>query len=215
MKTKGKWRAIAPALTVGLAGLIVASQGAFASADTLSTKAASTVVKTDRGAIRGLEVNGSLAFRGIPYAAPPVGELRWKPPQQAKSWAGVRDGSQFGPSSPQQRTPLTNVGGEFSEDSLYLNVSTPGDRAKDRPVVVWFHGGGQGLGAGRDYEPAKLTAEGVVVVTVNYRLGALGFLAHPALAESPGGPTGNYGLMDQQASLQLGTAQYREVRWRQ
>ena len=98
--------------------------------------------------------------------------------------------------------PLTNVGGELSEDSLYLNVSTPGVTGKDRPVLVWFHGGGNVLGAGRDYEPAKLAAKGVVVVTVNYRLGALGFLAHPALADYPGGPSGNYGLMDQQAALQ-------------
>ena len=146
-------------------------------------------------------MNGSVAYRGIPYAAPPVGELRWKPPQPAAKWTGVRDGSQFGPSSPQQRTPLSNVGGVLSEDSLYLNVSTPRVSAKDRPVIVWFHGGGQGLGAGRDYEPAKLAAKGAVVVTVNYRLGALGFLAHPALAENPGGPSGNYGLMDQQAAL--------------
>ncbi len=77
------------------------------------------------GAISGVDVNGSVAYRGIPYAAPPVGELRWKPPQPAAKWTGVRDGSQFGPSSPQQRTPLSNVGGVLSEDSLYLNVSTP------------------------------------------------------------------------------------------
>ena len=156
---------------------------------------------TEGGAIRGVAVQGGHAFRGLPYAAPPVGELRWKAPQPAVPWAGVRDGSQFGPSGPQPRVPLTNVGGELSEDSLYLNVNTPGVTGKGRPVLVWFHGGGNVLGAGRDYDPAKLAAKGTVVVTVNYRLGALGFLAHPALAEYPGGPSGNYGLMDQQAAL--------------
>jgi len=204
MQSRNLWRALVPVATIALAGLIVAGQAGAANAalkvDTASAAGAS-VVKTEGGVIRGVDVNGSVAFRGIPYAAPPVGELRWKPPQPAAKWAGVRDGSQFGPSSPQQKTPLTNVGGTFSEDSLYLNVSTPAGRGTDRPVIVWFHGGGQGLGAGRDYEPAKLTQKGVVVVTVNYRLGALGFLAHPALAETPGGPTGNYGLMDQQAAL--------------
>ena len=199
MKSRRIWRAIMPVLTVALAGLAV-TQGGNAVADTSSTSRA-PIVKTEYGAISGVEVNGSVAYRGIPYAAPPVGELRWKPPQPAAKWTGVRDGSQFGPSSPQQRTPLSNVGGVLSEDSLYLNVSTPRVSAKDRPVIVWFHGGGQGLGAGRDYEPAKLTAKGAVVVTVNYRLGAFGFLAHPALAENPGGPSGNYGLMDQQAAL--------------
>lgn len=199
MKSRRIWRAILPVLTVALAGL-VATQGGNAVADTAST-AGAPIVKTEGGSIRGVDVNGSTAFRGIPYAAPPVGDLRWKPPQPAAKWTGVRDGSQFGPSSPQQRTPLSNVGGVLSEDSLYLNVSTPRTSEQRLPVIVWFHGGGQGLGAGRDYEPAKLAAKGAVVVTVNYRLGALGFLAHPALAESPGGPSGNYGLMDQQAAL--------------
>lgn len=200
MKSQRMWRALMPVLTVSLAGLVVLTQGGNAVADTSSTSRA-PIVKTEGGSIRGVEVNGSTAYRGIPYAAPPVGELRWKPPQPATKWTGVRDGSQFGPSSPQQRTPLTNVGGPLSEDSLYLNVSTPSAVGTNRPVIVWFHGGGNALGAGRDYEPAKLTAKGAVVVTVNYRLGALGFLAHPALAEYPGGPSGNYGLMDQQAAL--------------
>jgi para-nitrobenzyl esterase len=200
MKSRRMWRAVVPVLTVALAGLAVVTQGGNAVADTSSSLRA-PIVTTESGSIRGVEVTGSTAYRGIPYAAPPVGELRWKPPQPAAKWSGVRDGSQFGPSSPQQRTPLSNVGGVLSEDSLYLNVSTPRVVAKDRPVIVWFHGGGQGLGAGRDYEPAKLAAKGAVVVTVNYRLGAFGFLAHPALADIPGGPSGNYGLMDQQAAL--------------
>jgi para-nitrobenzyl esterase len=114
----------------------------------------------------------------------------------------VRDATVFAPSCPQ---PQGFTIGPQDEDCLYLNVSTPrlNDHLhkKDLPVLVWIHGGGFTSGAGRDYDPTKLTAEGLVVVTINYRLGALGFLSHPALASSPGGPSGNYGLMDQQAAL--------------
>jgi para-nitrobenzyl esterase len=116
----------------------------------------------------------------------------------------VRDASQFAPSCPQQ-PGLFAPPGELSEDCLYLNVYTPapGDRrGPGRPVVVWIHGGGLATDAARNYEPPELAAEGTVVVTINYRLGALGFLAHPALASRPGGASGNYGLMDQQAALQ-------------
>jgi len=202
MKFTGPWRALLLALAISLTGLVALTQSGTATAvGTAKSGTTAPIVMTEGGAIRGTTVSDSIAFRGIPYAAPPVGELRWKAPQPAAHWSGVRDGSQFGPSSPQPRVPLTNVGGELSEDSLYLNVSVPGLVGKGRPVLVWFHGGGSVLGAGRDYEPAKLAAKGVVVVTVNYRLGALGFLAHPALAEYPGGPSGNYGLMDQQAAL--------------
>ena len=201
MKSTPMWRALVLALTIALTGLVVTTQSGSAVAEAGKLSSAGPVVMTEGGAIRGVAVQGGHAFRGLPYAAPPVGELRWKAPQPAVPWAGVRDGSQFGPSGPQPRVPLTNVGGELSEDSLYLNVNTPGVTGKGRPVLVWFHGGGNVLGAGRDYDPAKLAAKGTVVVTVNYRLGALGFLAHPALAEYPGGPSGNYGLMDQQAAL--------------
>ena len=144
------------------------------------------------------------AFRGLPYAAPPTGDLRWKPPQPPATWTGVRDATQFAPSPIQPApTPFTPAGPQ-SEDSLYLNVSTPqpGSRpTSGRPVLVWFHGGGMTLGGGRYYDPTKLAADGLVVVTVNYRLGVFGFLSHPALATKPGGPSGNYGLMDQQAAL--------------
>jgi para-nitrobenzyl esterase len=201
MKSTRKWRALVPALTIALTGLVVFTQNGSAVAEEAKPNSTYSVVMTEGGAVRGVAVQGGQSFRGLPYAAPPVGRLRWKAPQPAARWSGVRDGSQFGPSSPQPRVPLSNVGGELSEDSLYLNVSTPGVTGKGRPVLVWFHGGGNVLGAGRDYEPAKLAAKGTVVVTVNYRLGAFGFLAHPALAEYPGGPSGNYGLMDQQAAL--------------
>src|SRR5215471_3203249 len=161
------------------------------------------VVHTDNGVVRGVAVPGGYAFRGLPYAAPPTGNLRWRPPAPPADWRGVRDATQFAPSCPQP--PSTEVPpGPFSEDCLYLNVSTPtlhgGDKA-GLPVLVWIHGGGLTVDAGRNYDPAKLAADGVVAVTINYRLGRLGFLAHPALASRPGGPAGNYGLMDQQAAL--------------
>jgi para-nitrobenzyl esterase len=164
---------------------------------------APTVTIAD-GRVRGVAHPGGYAFRGLPYAAPPTGDLRWKPPQPPATWKGVRDATQFAPSPIQPApTPFTPAGPQ-SEDSLYLNVSTPrlsGGPGSGRPVLVWFHGGGMTLGGGRYYDPTKLAADGVVVVTVNYRLGVFGFLSHPALATKPGGPSGNYGLMDQQAAL--------------
>ena len=120
---------------------------------------------------------------------------------------GVRDASQFAPSCPQQTDPFQNLflpPGPIAEDCLYLNVSTPdlhSRRGDSRPVLVWIHGGGLTQDAARNYDGSKLAAEGTVVVTINYRLGALGFLAHPALAARPGDAAGNYGLMDQQAAL--------------
>jgi para-nitrobenzyl esterase len=148
-----------------------------------------------------MAVPGGYAFRGLPYAAPPVGNLRWRAPRRPASWTGVRDATQFAPSCPQAGSPFLPPA-PFSEDCLYLNVSTPTLRHNaHRPVLVWIHGGGLTEDSGRNYDPTKLAADGIVVVTINYRLGALGFLAHPALARRPGGPSGNYGLMDQQAAL--------------
>jgi para-nitrobenzyl esterase len=161
------------------------------------------IVRIDGGRVRGIAVAGGYVFRGLPYAAPPTGRRRWRVPRPPTGWHGVRDATTFAPSCPQ---PEGFTIGLQDEDCLYLNVSTPGLKharhTKELPVLVWIHGGGFTSGAGRDYDPAKLVAEGLVVVTVNYRLGALGFLSHPALASSPGGPSGNYGLMDQQAALQ-------------
>jgi para-nitrobenzyl esterase len=159
-------------------------------------------VKVQGGVVRGATAAGGLVFRGVPYAAAPTGARRWRAPAAPEAWRGVRDATRFAPNCPQPETPFT--AGPSSEDCLYLNVSTPSVHpaaGHRRPVLVWFHGGGFVLGAARDYDPAQLAAAGTVVVTVNYRLGALGFLAHPALADRPGGPTGNYGLMDQQAAL--------------
>jgi len=154
------------------------------------------------GRVRGLAVPGGYVFRGLPYAAPPTGNLRWRPPRPPADWQGVRDATRFGPSSPQPQNPALT--GPASEDCLYLNVYTPtlGSNGGDGlPVLVWIHGGRFTLGAGRDYDGTKLAANGIVVVTINFRQGALGFLAHPALASEPGGPSGNYALMDQQAAL--------------
>jgi para-nitrobenzyl esterase len=156
------------------------------------------VVATTEGLVRGVATEASDQFRGIPYAAPPVGALRWQPPRPAARWSGVRDAGEFGPPCAQPPGPFGTASTE--EDCLFLNVVRQ-KRAQHRPVLVWFHGGAMVSGSGDLYDPADLVRNDVVVVTVNYRLGALGFLAHPALADSPGGASGNYGLMDQQAAL--------------
>ncbi|MFJ9544403.1 carboxylesterase/lipase family protein [Streptomyces sp. NPDC101225] len=159
--------------------------------------AAPTTVRTHHGLVRGAAHDGYRTFEGLPYAAPPVGSLRWAPPRPAADWAGVRDATRPASACPQ---PAGEVpGGSTDEDCLHLNVTTPdGARpAHPRPVVVWLHGGGFTTGAGSSYDAHRMaTRGGVVVVTVNYRLGALGFLAHAGL---PG--SGTFGLADQQAAL--------------
>ena len=160
------------------------------------------IVTTTEGRVRGVIVPGGYVFRGLPYAAPPTDDLRWRPPHPPAAWQGVRDATRFAPSPPQPPNPALT--GPTSEDCLYLNVYTPtlgsnGDGGL--PVLVWIYGGRFTLGAGRDYDGTKLAADGIVVVTINFRQGALGFLVHPALASEPGGPSGNYALMDQQAAL--------------
>src|SRR5580693_9249861 len=193
------------ALTLGAAGATAAKAGTATAA---SGSGGSPVVPTNDGPVRGTTAGTVDEFLGIPYAAPPVGNLRWRPPRPPAVWRGVRDAIQFGPSCPQPPGPFAPPA-PFSEDCLYLNVYAPARTGNDmgsggqggRPVLVWIHGGGLTEEAGRNYDPAKLAADGTVFVTINYRLGALGFLAHPALASRPGGPSGNYGLMDQQAAL--------------
>ena len=157
------------------------------------------VVATADGRLRGMAVGTVHEFLGVPYAAPPVGRLRWRAPHPAAHWKGVRSARQFGAHCPQG-------GGAFgvastTENCLFLNVYTPSHIKAARPVMVWIHGGALVNGESNDYNPAKLVKDGTIVVTINYRLGALGFLAHPALASRTGGPSGNYGLMDQQAAL--------------
>lgn len=160
----------------------------------------SVTVHIDHGVVRGKVVGGVRQFLGIPYAAPPVGGLRWRPPQPAARWHGVRDATRFAPHCAQSASPFGVA--STSEDCLYLNVFTPSPARPGAPVMVWIHGGGLVTGESEDYDPAPLVARGVIVVTLNYRLGALGFLAHPALtAESAHDASGNFGLLDQQAAL--------------
>jgi para-nitrobenzyl esterase len=187
---------------VTLAALVAA--GPAASAGTLGGQASAhgggPVAVTANGAVRGL-ANGAVdEFLGLPYAAPPVGPLRWQPPQPAASWTGVREATAFGPHCPQSASPFGQA--STSENCLYLNVFTPSryQPGAGHPVMVWIHGGALVTGESGDYNPAKLVADGVTVVTINYRLGALGFLAHPALADAKG-QSGDYGLEDQQAAL--------------
>ena len=182
--------------------------------DTASRPAAAGVrspaIQIDSGGLRGLQVGGNndvIAYKGIPYAAPPLGELRWKPPQPVEPWRGVRDCFEFGPAAPQvtpmllASLPEMAVGAPLSEDCLYLNVWTPAHHIGNKlPVLYWIHGGGFVLGAASQplYDGEPLARLGCVVVSVNYRLGLLGFLAHPALSEeSPDHVSGNYGLLDQ------------------
>ncbi len=160
------------------------------------------LVETGLGALEGFQRDGVRVFRGIPYAEPPVGERRFVAPQPPKPWAGVRDATEFGPSAPQPSLMMAALPGidlgEQSEDCLYLNVFAPADGGSGRPVMVWIHGGGFVIGAGRQsiYDGSALVRRGdVVVVTVNYRLGALGFLDWGA------GTDANAGLLDQVAAL--------------
>ena len=192
------WRAGSRLMVAGLTlgALIAAAPAVRASAGT-HPASGSPVVGTADGAVRGMSSGLLNEFLGIPYAAPPVGALRWQPPQPAAHWPGVRDATQFAPHCPQPASPFGQA--STSEDCLFLNVFTPRAGAR-HPVMVWIHGGALVTGESNDYNPAKLVADGVTVVTINYRLGALGFLAHPALADA-NGQSGDYGLMDQQAAL--------------
>jgi para-nitrobenzyl esterase len=196
MKTSHSRRALLPGLGAALVALTIAASGGAG-----TRQGNSSIVHIDGGAVSGIAAPGGYAFRGLPYAAAPTGDLRWRPPRHPASWKGVRDATQFAPNCPQVATPFSPPG-PMSEDCLYLNVYTPTlHRDADRPVLVWIHGGGFAQDGARDYDGSKLAAAGTVVVTINYRLGALGFLAHPALASRPGGTAGNYGMMDQQEAL--------------
>jgi para-nitrobenzyl esterase len=164
----------------------------------------SGVVKTDAGSVLGINESGIWAYLGIPYAAPPVGDLRWRPPAAAKPWTGIREAKEFGPACPQ--VFMANKGVEnMSEDCLNLNVWTPAKSPDEKlPVMVFIHGGVflRGANANPLYNGSSLARKGVVVVNLNYRLASLGFLSHPELdKESPNNTSGNYGLMDQQAAL--------------
>lgn len=182
------WRASALA---GLALLTAAAPG-------------TAVVSVDGGQIRGEPLADRIAFRGVPFAAPPVGALRWKPPVRVKPWTGVRDATRSAPACAQLSDGWNQANAGYSaEDCLYLEVATPSlTPARPLPVLVWVHGGGNKAGGGVGTIASPMVRRGVVLVSIQYRLGALGFMAHPALtAESPFRASGNYGLMDQQAAL--------------
>jgi para-nitrobenzyl esterase len=167
----------------------------------LGVAAYTAPVKTEGGLVEGTSEDGLTVYRGIPFAAPPVGDLRWREPQPAARWDGVRRADKFAAACVQ--------GGQLpdrSEDCLYLNVWTPATRANQRiPVLVWIYGGGFAGGATSipTYSGEKLAKRGVVLVSIAYRVGPLGFLAHPGLsAESSHKVSGNYGLLDMIAGLQ-------------
>ena len=170
---------------------------------------AADLVKTESGHVQAAPDSRPTlrVFRGIPYAEPPVGDLRWKAPQRAKSWTGVRLAEKFGPRC-MQRAVFNDM--EFrsngmGEDCLYLNVWTPARSGEERlPVLVYFYGGGYRAGDGSEprYDGASMAGKGIVALTVNYRLSVFGFLAHPELSkEAPYHASGNYGLLDQNAAL--------------
>ena len=170
--------------------------------------AAPDTVKVDGGQITGTGADGVRVYKGIPFAAPPVGDLRWKAPQPVVAWSGVKNADTFGPQCMQQPypagSPYAIAPAPMSEDCLYLNVWSAAGAGDKRPVMVWIHGGAwtRGSGSTPTYDGAALAKKGVVVVTTNYRLGPFGFLAHPELtAESPQHSSGNYAILDHVAAL--------------
>jgi para-nitrobenzyl esterase len=170
--------------------------------------AAPATLKVDGGEIAGTTADGVRVYKGIPFAAPPVGDLRWKAPQPVVAWSGVRQADAFGPQCMQQPypagSPYASAPAPTSEDCLYLNVWSAARAGDRRPVMVWIHGGAwtRGSGATPTYDGAALAKKGVVVVTTNYRLGPFGFLAHPELtAESAQHSSGNYAILDHVAAL--------------
>ncbi len=186
------------------AGLLVLTAPAIAGPKTESPR--SDLVSTSSGTVTGVATSTGMAYKGIPYAAPPVGPLRWRSPQPPLPWDGTRRADMFG--APCAQLPSggrTEVSAASREDCLYLNVWTPRQASKaGYPVLVWIHGGGfqNGMGTSPTYDGAVLADKGVIVVTINYRLGVFGFLAHPKLTqESTIRSSGNYGLEDQIAAL--------------
>ena len=198
-------------ILVACAVISAALGGGFALQTAMGAAPAASIVTTAEGQVRGELLGEVVSFKGVPFAAPPVGPLRWREPQPVKPWSGVREARAFGPPCAQAPLDWNNaVAAQSQEDCLYLNVWAP-VRHKDGalPVMVFLHGGAYHGGSARglssiepSYDGAKLAQRGVIVVTANYRLGLFGFLAHPELtAESPHHASGNYALMDNVAAL--------------
>jgi para-nitrobenzyl esterase len=189
--------------------LLVASVGGVSAqtdTDRNDMGSSSTLILTHDGPVQGIEASGVrlTKFLGVPYAMPPTGDLRWKPPVPHARWLAPLDASRFGHHCPQPESAAGQA--SASEDCLFLNVFTARDTERhgheEKPVMVWIHGGSLVTGKSDDYDPSGLIERGdVVVVTINYRLGALGFLAHPSL-DGEGHRFANYGLMDQQLALE-------------
>lgn len=165
-------------------------------------------VKTENGILEGVDESGIKTFKGVPFAAPPVGNFRWREPQPVQNWDGVRKANKFGPRAMQLPVfgDMNFRSDGMSEDCLYLNVWTPAKKGDEKlPVLVYFYGGGFMAGDGSEprYDGESMARKGIVAVTVNYRLGVFGFFAYPELTkESPHHASGNYGLLDQSAALQ-------------
>ena len=157
-------------------------------------------VKVEQGLLQGIYEDGLTVYKGIPFAAPPVGDLRWRAPQPAAKWQSLKQADKFAPGPIQGGNPPSGK----SEDCLYLNVWTPAKSANDKtPVLVWIYGGGFGIGmtSTPTYDGANLAKKGVVLVSVAYRVGPMGFLAHPELSKESGKGSGAYGIQDQIAGL--------------
>jgi para-nitrobenzyl esterase len=196
--------AISGLTALGLIGVVV---GSFILWNPLVYASNSKTIRVEGGLVQGLKQRGVSVFRAIPFAAPPVGDLRWRTPQPPAPWEGVRDATAFSPACMQSGETVPGLGIEpTSEDCLYLNVWTPAETGDESlPVMVWLYGGGRHVGSGsaRLYWSDRIARKDVVVVTLNYRLGAFGMLAHPELsAETPYAASGNYLLFDQIAALE-------------
>jgi len=191
--------AIVLTLIAGDVSRSVAQNGAAAKA------LAPAKVKTVDGEIQGIVEHGVYVFKGVPYAAPPVGDLRWREPKPAAHWKGLKSADKFGNACLQPHGPLNEIRNEgYSEDCLYLNVWTPRvDQNAKLPVMVWIHGGAYIFGSGSmsGYDGSPLATKGAVFVNLNYRLGNLGFFAHPGLQKETPGLPANFGLLDQIAAL--------------
>ena len=197
------WKLDTPALRAGALACLLAGSAACAQAGTEDAP----VVEAPAGPISGQAEGGLHIFKGIPYARPPVGEARWTPPQPMEPWQDTLQADDYGPSCVQRVRETTSIYASditpVSEDCLSLNIWAPED-ADNAPVLVWIHGGALSAGSTREplYDGARLAQDGIIVVSINYRLGVLGYLAHPELsAKSPDGVSGNYGLLDQIQAL--------------
>ncbi len=180
---------------------------ALAAAANLATAGIAQQIVTESGTISGISADGLSVYKGIPFAAPPIGDLRWRAPTPAASWTGTRKAEAFAPACMQVGVSMPGeIPPAVSEDCLYLNIWTPSNSPQEHlPVIVWIYGGGyiNGSAAMPLYWGDRLAHKGVIVVTTAYRLGPLGFLALPELTrESPHHSSGNYGLMDQIAALE-------------